>query len=175
MSSRSAVEEFTAHIEVLRRYAWSLTRCRHRADDLVQEAMARAMAGVDTLRPGMPVRPWLFRIVRNLHVSEYRDENRRQSAAADLAYNAKDAVSPAQLDRLELEGVLAALAELPEAQREAITLIALEDLTYSEAAEILGVPLGTLMSRLARGREALRKRIEGERPVRLRVVGEDRD
>lgn len=83
--------------------------------------MARAVAGVGILRPDRPVRPWLFRIVRNLHVFEYRDENRRQSAAADLARNAQSAVSPAQLERLELEGVLAALVELPEAQREAIT------------------------------------------------------
>ncbi len=175
MPGRGAIDELALHLEALRRYAWSLTRSRHRADDLVQEAMARAVASAGTLQPGMPVRPWLFRIVRNLHVSEFRQESRRQSAAADLARGAESAAMPAQLDRLELEAVLAALDALPGPQREAITLIALEDLSYSEAAEILGVPLGTLMSRLARGREALRQRIEGGRPPRLQVVGGRRD
>jgi RNA polymerase sigma factor (sigma-70 family) len=171
MLGRATIDEFTLHLEALRRYAWSLTRCRHRADDLAQEAVAKAIASVGTLHPGAPVRPWLFRILRNLHVSQFRSDRRRDSAAAELAGGEETIAPPGQLDRLELQNVLAALDELPQAQREAITLIALEELSYAEAAEVLGIPLGTLMSRLARGREALRQRLEGARPARLYVVG----
>lgn len=171
MAGRAAIDELTAHLEPLRRYAWSLARCRHRADDLVQEAMAHAIAGIDSLRPGAPVRPWLFRILRNLHVSQFRSERRRDIGAAELAGEEEAASLPSQIECAELRSVLAALDELPPAQREAITLIAVEDLTYAEAAETLGIPMGTLMSRLARGREALRQRLEGNRPARLYVVG----
>jgi RNA polymerase sigma-70 factor, ECF subfamily len=75
------------------------------------------------------------------------------------------------VSHLELQAVLAGLAKLPEAQRQAITLIALEALSYEEAAQALGIPVGTLMSRLARGREALRQEIEGQPATRLRLVG----
>jgi RNA polymerase sigma-70 factor (ECF subfamily) len=82
--------------------------------------------------------------------------------------------APTQLDRLEVRDVLAALARLPEAQRAALVLIALEDFSYSEAARVLGVPLGTLMSRLARGREALRRAMSEDAPPQLHVVGDRR-
>jgi DNA-directed RNA polymerase specialized sigma24 family protein len=79
-----------------------------------------------------------------------------------------------QLARLEVRDELAALARPPEAQRAALVLIALEDFSYGEAARVLGVPLGTLMSRLARGREALRRAMSGGAQPRLRVVGDRR-
>jgi RNA polymerase sigma-70 factor (ECF subfamily) len=81
---------------------------------------------------------------------------------------------PTQLDRLEVHDVLAALARLPEAQRAALALIALEEFSYGEAARVLGVPLGTLMSRLARGREALRRAMNEHASPRLHVVGDRR-
>jgi RNA polymerase sigma factor (sigma-70 family) len=79
---------------------------------------------------------------------------------------------PRQLDRLELRDVLAALSRLPETQRAALVLIALEDFSYAEAARVQGIPIGTLMSRLARGREALRQAMGENRPPRLHLVGD---
>jgi RNA polymerase sigma-70 factor (ECF subfamily) len=81
------------------------------------------------------------------------------------------AQAPAQLIMLEVRDALAALARLPEAQRAALSLIALEDFSYEQAAKIQGIPVGTLMSRLARGREALRQMMHGDLKVPLRVIG----
>jgi RNA polymerase sigma-70 factor, ECF subfamily len=80
--------------------------------------------------------------------------------------------APTQLRRLEVRDVLAGLSRLPEAQRAALVLIALEDFSYSEAARVLGIPLGTLMSRLARGREALRRTMSEDAAPRLRIIGD---
>lgn len=157
------------HVVSLRRYAWTLTRCRHEAEDLVQECLTRAIAAASTLRTGLPVRPWLFRILHNVHVSRVRHQQVRGSGRCGL--EVEDGYEPPQITQLELQAVLRALARLPEPQRQAITLIALEALSYREAAESLGVPVGTLMSRLARGREALRQELEGDCKGGLRLVG----
>lgn len=167
MGRASAYDEFAEHLPSLRRYARHLTRCGERADDLVQECLLRAIRSADTLRPDAPVRPWLFRILHNVHVSERRREEVR---AANL-YGGEEAVGAPQHDHVELRNVLDAVARLPETQREAVCLVALEDLTYAEAAQVIGIPVGTLMSRLARGREALRLMMAGEAPRELYVVG----
>jgi RNA polymerase sigma factor (sigma-70 family) len=174
MDRSATFDELSEHIASLRKYAWSLTRCSHRADDLVQETLVRAVSAAATLRPGAPVRPWLFRILHNAHVSDLRRQKVRDAALLD-ASEADEASDAPQIQHVELQRVLTALAELPEAQREVISLIALEDLTYAEAAHVLGIPMGTLMSRLARGREALRQALAGKPPARLRVVGGQND
>lgn len=165
----SSAQEFAAHLQSLRRYALQLTRCRERADDLVQETLARAIAAASTLREGAPVRPWLFRILHNLHVSEKRREKVR--AVHAQASQEEEAVSPRQYGQMELRNVLDALAMLPEEQREVLRLVALEDFTYAEAAEVLAIPVGTLMSRLSRGREALRRLLDRNAPPNLYVIG----
>jgi RNA polymerase sigma-70 factor, ECF subfamily len=148
--------DIPAHLGVLRRYALVLTRDPDQAEDLVQEAMVRAMAGAGTWRPGSPVRPWLLSILHNAHVSRQRRRRAEAAAVLELAWTAPRAVPAGQAERVHLGRTMAALMTLPEEQREVLVLVALEGLSYRDAAEILGVPVGTLMSRLGRAREALR-------------------
>jgi RNA polymerase sigma factor (sigma-70 family) len=162
--------EFETHVSGLRRYARALTRCPHEADDLVQECLAHAFAGADSIQADAPLRPWLFRILRNLHLSGRRRALVREASRSALEL--EEAREPAQVGHVELQRVLAVLDRLPEAQREAISLIAIEEMSYAEAAAVLGIPVGTLMSRLARGREALRRMLD-EAPAsrRFYVIG----
>jgi RNA polymerase sigma-70 factor (ECF subfamily) len=173
--------DIAAELGVLRRYALVLTRDRDTAEDLVQESLARALAGVRTWRPGSDLRRWLLAIVHNTHVSWRRRGRTEAAALAQAGLLAEGAAPGSQPERVHLGETIAALMALPEEQREALVLVALDGVGYRDAAEILGVPLGTLMSRLARGREALRAATgrgaapaaEGPpraRPSRLRVV-----
>lgn len=150
----SLTTELHTHVKSLRRYALVLTRDSSAADDLVQETLVKAIAKADTWQPGTDLRPWLFRIMHNTHISELRRAKTRADAAADLP---EPIASDCQHTQLELKQVLGALDQLPEAQRRPIILIALREMSYAEAARTLDVPLGTFMSRLGRGREALRK------------------
>jgi RNA polymerase sigma-70 factor, ECF subfamily len=163
------------HLGVMRRYALVLTRDADRAEDLVQEALLRAIAGAATWRAGQGLRPWLLSIVHNTHVSRRRRVQVEAAGAKELAATAVPAAPATQHQRVELGQTMAALQTLPEEQREAIVLVAIEGLSYKDAAEILGLPLGTLMSRLARARGTLRRAVagggagDGEGPA-LRVV-----
>ncbi len=164
MSIKSEVTEHTAS---LRRYALVLTRDATAADDLVQETLLKAIAKADSWQPGTNLRPWLFRIMHNTHISDLRRAKTRSEAAPDLP----DPVVPDhQHTELELKQVLAALDQLPEAQRMPIILIALREFSYAEAAKALDVPLGTFMSRLGRGREALRGIVSGLASGKLSVL-----
>ncbi len=154
----SLKNELHTHIGSLRRYALVLTRDPSAADDLVQETLVKAIAKADTFQRGSDLRPWLFRILHNTHISAIRREKTRTEAAPDLP---KPIATECQHRQLELKQVLAALDHLPEAQRKPIILIALKEMSYAEAAKTLDVPLGTFMSRLGRGREALRQIVQG--------------
>ncbi|WP_119462477.1 sigma-70 family RNA polymerase sigma factor [Rhodospirillaceae bacterium SYSU D60014] len=173
MTKNALIQELTNHIVSLRRYALVLTRDRQDAEDLVQESLMRAIAAVDSWRRGSDLRAWLFRIMHNLHISNMRRLQVRGSHKQGGS-SAEAAEEPSQMLRIEVRNVLAALAELPEAQRQAITLIAIEDLRYEEAAKILDIPMGTLMSRLARGREALRQSMDGRKTPTLHVIRSSR-
>jgi RNA polymerase sigma-70 factor (ECF subfamily) len=159
-------ERLREHIAGLRRYALVLTRNAADAEDLVQECLVKAIAAADTWDETADMRKWLFRILHNTHVSELRKQKVRREAQIDLP---EPVVEADQVKRIELRQVLDALDELPEAQRRPILLIALEGMSYADAAETLGVPLGTLYSRLGRGREALRKMMDTPRS-KLRLV-----
>ena len=141
----------------LRRYARALTRDPSRADDLVQDTLVRALAKQHLWQAGTNLRAWLFTLMHNQHVNDVRRSN-REGGNVDVAEMASvlvattDPTASRQLRELER-----ALARLPLEQREAILLIGLEGLRYDEAAEILGVPIGTVRSRLSRGRDSLRK------------------
>ncbi len=161
-------EQLHEHVTSLRRYALVLTRNAHDAEDLVQECLAKAIASAHTYLPGADLRVWLFRIMHNTHVSDLRKQRVRETAMLELPEPVAEADQP---KRVELQQVLDALDELPEAQRRPIVLVALEDMSYADAAKVLGVPLGTLYSRLGRGREALRRLVEGARTTKLRLVG----
>ncbi len=136
----------------------------------MQDTLTRAIAAAHGFRQGGNLRGWLFSIMHNAFISSVRS---RRAAAQDLDDNLPELrQAPSQLDKLEVRDVLAALARLPEAQRAALVLVALEDFSYAEAARVLGIPIGTLMSRLARGREALRRAMSEDRPPQLHIVGD---
>jgi RNA polymerase sigma-70 factor (ECF subfamily) len=138
----------------LRRFARTLTRDPHDADDLVQIAVERALARSEQLRPDSRLSSWMFGILRNAWIDETRTRGRRNQVFAPeaLGENVGDATSETHTDVLSVQD---AMARLPDEQRVAVGLVLVEGLSYKEAAEIMGVPVGTLTSRLARGREAL--------------------
>jgi RNA polymerase sigma-70 factor (ECF subfamily) len=138
----------------LRRFARALARNMHDADDLVQVAVERALLHFDQLRPGTRVDSWMFGIIKNAWIDETRSRRRRDQVLAPeaLGEQVADSSSEAPVQRLSIE---AALARLPEEQRLAIALVLVEGLSYKEAAAVLEVPIGTVTSRIARGRETL--------------------
>lgn len=157
MTRRPADElDVPAHLDVLRRYALVLTRDPLEAEDLVQEALLRAVAGAAGRQAGRPVRPWLLAIVHNQHVSRRRRRQVEAAHAVELQHSLPAMSPAAQPHRVQLGRTMQALLRLPEEQREVLTLVALEGLTYKDAAALLDIPLGTLMSRLGRARAALR-------------------
>jgi len=161
-------QEVIQHVVTLRRYALALTRDPGEAEDLVQECLSRAIAPANTWQEGTSLRSWLFRILHNAHIDGLRRQKVRKNAAPAPP---EPHQRPGQMLRMEVRDVLAALDHVPERQRQAILLVAVEELRYEEAAAILGIPIGTFMSRLARGRETLRRILERDETPALRVVG----
>lgn len=139
----------------LRRYARAMVANRAEADDLVQDCLERAI-GRWGQRRGRDVRPWLFAILHNLAVSRWRRLARRgASFSLDEVEPSALAAPPGRLEADETRDVLKALATLSDEHRAVLLLVAVEDLSYAQTAEALGVPLGTVMSRLSRARAAL--------------------
>ena len=160
--------EIEAQIPALRRYAYALTRDTETADDLVQDCLERALSRWRLHRTGGDLRAWLFAILRNLFIDRYRAA-RRRGETAELNESAA-ALPPMQDAMLGVGDILAALDRLPEEQRSLLLLVGVEDLSYDEAAKVLGVPIGTIMSRLSRARERLRKVLETGRAPHLRRI-----
>ena len=148
--------ELSTHLGVLRRYALVLTRDSERAEDLVQEAVLRALEGAQTYRDGADLRKWLLAIVHNAHVSRCRRQKTEREAEGVMAAQSAGSHTPPQTDGVDLSQTMRALMDLPEEQREVLVLVAIEGMSYRDAAECLDVPMGTLMSRLGRARAALR-------------------
>ncbi len=154
----------------LRRYARALTRDAVRADDLVQNCLLRAIAKQHLWQPGTDLRAWLFAILHNQHVNDLRrslregTDNTFDDMAPLLTVPATATLS------LELRDLERAIARLPAEQRQVILLVGLEGMQYEEVASILRVPIGTVRSRLSRGRETLRRlmdiKVEPEPPAR---------
>lgn len=164
MSVRS---DLVQHIPRLRRYARALTRDAVQADDLVQDTLERALRKLDLWRPESDLRAWLFTMMHNLFVNRVRAAAPAESSL-DEAMDTP--VAGGQMSALGLRDIAAGLADLPDDQREVILLVGLEQFGYAEAAQILGVPLGTVMSRLSRGRERMRQRLADAPVVKLKVV-----
>ena len=161
-------------IPALRRYARALMRDRAAADDLVQDCLERAVSRWHQRRDGS-VRAWLFTILHNLAVTQFRQATARgRHMPIDDAADEQELVSAAaQEQRLIYQDVLGKLAKLPEEQRAVLLLVAVEDLSYADAATVLNVPVGTVMSRLSRARERLQQEMDGVAPgnvVALRSV-----
>jgi RNA polymerase sigma factor (sigma-70 family) len=156
-------------IPALRRYAFALLRGHEAADDLVQDCLERALARWHLRRREGDVRAWLFTILRNLHLDELR--RRRRRGTEIVLEEAEITGLPASQERgLEMRDVMAALDQLSEDQKSILLLVGVEDLSYEEAARVLDVPLGTVMSRLSRARQKLRSIMETGRAGLLRRV-----
>jgi RNA polymerase sigma-70 factor, ECF subfamily len=150
------LDEIEACIPALRRYAQALVRNRDAADDLVQDCLERAVAGRAQWRGEGPVRAWLFRILLN----RFRDGRRSPDALRHLVVvdNLREPAGPGgQDEHLALREVEEALQRLPPDQRTALLLVALDGMTIEDAAQVLDIPEGTLASRIARARAALRE------------------
>jgi RNA polymerase sigma-70 factor (ECF subfamily) len=163
-----AVTGFRADIEAaipaLRRYARALTHSADLADDLVQDTLVRALRS-EHLFHGGDVRSWLYTILTNLNRNRLRSLARRPTLTPIDENDAADMAGPEAGGR----DVERALRSLVDDQRAALLLVVLEGLTYREVAEIQGVPIGTVMSRLARARVQIKAYLDGERPVLRRV------
>jgi RNA polymerase sigma factor (sigma-70 family) len=170
--------DVTPHLEDLWRYGRVLTRNDADADDLVQESLARALSLARSYDCSRPLLPWLIAVVRNTFltgVTRANAEKRRLEAYATLA----DPLSPpSQEHSVELANVQKALLDLAIEQAEVLHLVGVLGFTYSDAAQVLGVPTGTVMSRLSRARAALRDAMDSSddrAPHRLKIVGGRRE
>jgi RNA polymerase sigma factor (sigma-70 family) len=153
-SSQDVRTEIAALLPRLRRFGRTLARTREDADDLVQVAIEKALTRTDQWTPGTRLDSWMFRIMQNAWIDEVRARERRAETFAPEEEGEHIGVSPtdAQIDAL---AVRRAVARLNDDQRAVVGLVLVEGLAYQEAAEVLGIPVGTLTSRLARAREAL--------------------
>ena len=149
--------DIEGEIPRLRRYARALTRDVITADDLVQECLTRAMDRLHLWQQGTDLRAWLFTILHNQYVNHIRRITREGAAVALSEREPLLARAPQQGLRLELRDLERAIAKLPDTQRSVILLVGLEGMRYEEVAAALDVPVGTIRSRLSRGREALRR------------------
>jgi RNA polymerase sigma-70 factor (ECF subfamily) len=148
--------EILALIPRLTRYARVLTRDTVAADDLVQDCLARALGKIHLWEEGTDLRAWLFTILHHQHISHARRDARRRSGMERQKSHPSLTLSPSQTVRLEFRDLERAMAKLPEEQRSVILLVGLEGMGYDEAASVVKTPVGTVRSRVARGRETLR-------------------
>jgi len=153
-------ESIVALLPRLRRFARALTRNQHDADDLAQVAIERALRHRAQFHAGANLAAWMFGIVKNAWIDDRRARGRRAEVALPEDSGEHPAVAPVDL-QTELWSVSAAMDKLPEEQRLAVALVLVEGMSYKEAAELLEVPIGTLTSRLARGRVALAAALSG--------------
>jgi RNA polymerase sigma-70 factor (ECF subfamily) len=167
--------QIEAHIPGLRRFARQLLRGdAERADDLVQDALERALSRWHMRRSGGDMRGWLYTILYHHFLTDRRRERRRNAHLASTDFEVGGSkVEGGQEAALVHRDLLRAFAELPEEQRSVLFLVTVEDLSYSEAAQVLRVPVGTVMSRLSRGRERLRRYLNGgdRQPLKARLGG----
>lgn len=158
------------HIPALRRYAFALVRQHDAADDLVQDCLERAIGRWHLRRRDGDLKAWLLTILRNQFINTYRQRRRR-----GIHFAWEDVAEPPTTDgapdsSTAVRDILAGLDSLPEDQKSVVLLVGVEDLSYDEAARVLGLPVGTVMSRLSRGREKLREYLEAGRTAVLRRV-----
>lgn len=161
-----------AEIPRLRRYARALLRDRDSADDLVQDCLERALTRMDNWRTGDNPRRWLFTIMHHIFIDQKRRTKRQGENMVLFGGETEHAVAPpSQFDTVASREVFEALQAIAPERRAALLLVSVEGLTYAEAAAVLGIPAGTLMSRIARGREELRGLLDdAARRRTIRVV-----
>jgi len=164
------VEAVLREVPRLRRYAVALLADRSRADDLVQDTLERALSRLHLWSSGTDMRRWLFTIMHNLHVNAVRRSIRRGSELPIEDVEDRLVQAASQLDSIAVRDMSKALQLLPGDQVEVLILVALEGMAYREVAQVLDIPLGTVMSRLSRARQALRRYLDGEDAPALRRV-----
>lgn len=172
----SSRHDVLAELPSLRRYALSLTRHAEDAEDLVHETLVRAYDGRAGFRPERNLRRWLMSILHNAFIDGLR-ANRARNARHEAVFELMEPVMPASQEHVvRLAQVQRAFLHLPDEQREIMHLVAIEGLTYAQAAEVLDVPVGTVMSRIGRARERLRHFEDGDpKIVPLRRIGGHND
>lgn len=167
-------DELMEHVPRLRRYARALVHNRELADDLVQDTLERALRHAGQYHEGSDLRAWLFTIMHNAFANQMRGAGMRAVHVPmddDALTDADWRVAPGPSGSLEVRDLDYALQRLPAEQREVVLMVGLESMSYAEVALALGVPIGTVMSRLSRGRERLRMLMAGVKPeARLKVV-----
>jgi RNA polymerase sigma-70 factor (ECF subfamily) len=172
MDPKNRPFDVIGQLSSLRRYARSLVRNSNDADDLVHDALVKAYERQGSFKSGGNLRQWLLSILHNTHIDRYRSASARQRRDDVVSSNAALSYPAPQEQSAYLSQVKDAFMRLPDEQREALHLVAIEDLSYQEAADTLGIPIGTLMSRVSRARAALRS---GEMPNQprnhLKIVG----
>ena len=156
--------DIVALLPRLRRFAAGLTGSVQEGDDVVQTACLRALERYHQWEPGTRLDSWMFRIIRNLWLDRAKSAwNRLVRSDPEMLAEIPDHTLDRQIEvRDELSSARTAIMALPEAQREVLLLVTVEGLTYEAAAELLGIPLGTVMSRLARARVTVARRVRGE-------------
>ncbi|MGH8298260.1 MAG: sigma-70 family RNA polymerase sigma factor [Steroidobacteraceae bacterium] len=157
-------DDMVALVPQLHTFARSLCRDGVRADDLVQEALMRAINNIQRFKPGTNLKAWLFTIVRNEHYSQLR-RSKFEAHGIDIELLPEPSVPPDHDGKLELRDLNRALASLSPGQRTALILVSVSGFSYEEAAEICGCAVGTIKSRVARAREMLLEMLEGRQPM----------
>jgi len=164
--------ELTECIPVIRRYARALTNDMHRADDLVQDCLERAWSRLHQFQQGSNMRAWLFTIMHNIYANQARRYNKTpQLVDIDTIADFPCSNSRQELN-LELYDLEYALQQLPHEQREVLLLVGLEGMRYQEVSDIIGIPVGTVMSRLYRAREKLRNIMEGDNSIKVQGIND---
>jgi RNA polymerase sigma-70 factor (ECF subfamily) len=163
--------QLAAELPPLRRFARALSGDPALADDLVQDCVERAMVKSHLYDPARPLRTWLYAVLRNIYISGLRRSGRSTIVkAVEELVDGEDSVPPEQEHAMAAGSITEALDRLSPQHREVIVLVGLEEMSYRDVSEILGVPLGTVMSRLSRAREHLRQMLEDRGHMVLRRV-----
>lgn len=157
----------------LRRFACALTGSLDEADDVVQAACERALSRLDQFTPGTRLDSWMFRIVRSIWINRARDMKRKNivndpDLAEQVSFDAR--IHEQAVAKMDLAIIRDTIAKLPVEQKEVLSLVTIDGMTYQEAADALEVPIGTIMSRLARARRRLADAVDGK--VLLKPIGQ---
>jgi RNA polymerase sigma-70 factor (ECF subfamily) len=172
MDTEKRAFDVIGQLASLKRYARALVRSPIEAEDLVHDALVKAYERRYSFRAGGNLKSWLMSILHNTHIDRRRSEVARQKRDNVSLEDAPISQAAAQEHSVRLKQVQAAFNALPEEQRQALHLVAIEDLSYQQAADVLAIPVGTLMSRVSRARARLRAMEDGhEGRPNLRLVG----
>lgn len=152
--------EIVEHIPALRRYARVLVRTADQADDLVQDCVERALSRANLYQPDTNLRAWLFTIMRNIAITQTRKDKLRRAYASERIAMDRRAEAPSQTDVVALKDSFRMMKSLSAGEKQAVTLLGVMDMSYEEAANLSGLPVGTMKSRLSRGRQRLRSLME---------------